>query len=64
MPSPGDGLDEARLLVGGAQGAGIETVAQVLATAYASAGYRVSTLSREYYLNIKGRHSYVGIRVS
>jgi len=56
-------LDEARFLIGGAQGTGLETAAQVLTTAYAAQGYRVYSF-REYYSNIKGRHSYIGVRVS
>ncbi len=56
-------LDEIRFLIGGAQGTGLETAAQVLTTAYAAQGYRVYSF-REYYSNIKGRHSYIGVRVN
>jgi len=56
-------LEEVRFLIGGAQGTGLETAAQVLTTAYASQGYRVYSF-REYYSNIKGRHSYIGVRVN
>ena len=56
-------LDEVRFLIGGAQGTGLETAAQVLTTAYAAQGYRVYSF-REYYSNIKGRHSYIGVRVN
>ena len=59
----GNGLEEVRLLMGGPQGAGLETAAQVLTTAYAMRGYRVYSF-REYFSNIKGRHSYIGVRVN
>ncbi|WP_317895321.1 2-oxoacid:ferredoxin oxidoreductase subunit alpha [Pyrofollis japonicus] len=56
-------LEEARIIVGGPQGSGLETAAQVLVSAYAKLGYRVYS-TREYFSNIKGRHSYINIRVS
>ncbi len=52
---------EIRLLMGGPQGAGLETAAQVLSTAYAVHGLKVYSY-REYYSNIKGRHTYILIR--
>ena len=55
-------LDEVRFLLGGPQGAGLETAAQVLTTSFAVEGYRVYS-TREYYSNIKGRHSYINVRV-
>lgn len=54
---------EARFLLGGPQGTGLETASQVLASAYAMIGYRVYS-SREYFSNIKGRHSYINVRVN
>jgi len=54
---------EVRFLVGGPQGSGLETAAQVLTVAYAMEGYRVYS-TREYFSNIKGRHSYINVRVS
>ena len=54
---------EVRFLLGGPQGSGLETAAQVLTSSYAIKGYRVYS-TREYYSNIKGRHSYVNVRVS
>ena len=57
------GLREVALLIGGAQGLGIETSAIVLASAFARKGYGIFA-SREYYSNIVGRHSYINIRVS
>lgn len=59
--SPG-GLERLHILVGGPQGSGLETTAQVLTVAYAVLGYRVLA-SREYHSNIIGRHSYVTIAV-
>ena len=56
-------MEEARFLLGGPQGAGLETAAQVLTTAYAVRGYRVYSM-REYFSNIKGRHSYILVRVN
>ena len=56
-------LEEVRFLLGGPQGTGLETAAQVLTTAYAMEGYRVYS-SREYFSNIKGRHSYINVRVN
>ncbi len=50
-------------IIGGAQGAGLETTAQILTKAFATSGFGV-IMDREYYSNIKGRHSYVHARVS
>ena len=57
------GLSDVYLLVGGAQGSGLETTAQVLSPALASLGYGVLA-NREYFSNIVGRHSYIHMRVS
>ena len=57
VSSPG-GEGEAYILIGGPQGGGLETSAQVLSTAYAYRGYGVAA-TREYHSNIIGRHSYV-----
>ncbi len=56
-------VEEVRFLLGGPQGQGLETAAQVLTSAYAVLGYRVYS-TREYYSNIKGRHSYILVRVN
>lgn len=56
-------MEEARFVLGGPQGAGLETAAQVLTAAYAIRGYRVYS-TREYFSNIKGRHSYIQVRVN
>ena len=53
---------EVRFLLGGPQGTGLETASQVISSAYAMKGYRVYS-SREYFSNIKGRHSYINVRV-
>jgi len=51
------------LILGGPQGAGLETSMTIAATALARLGYSVIA-DREYFSNIKGRHSYVHMRVS
>lgn len=56
-------LNEAYLLAGGPQGGGIDTLAQVIAVAFAVSGYGVF-VSREYHSNIRGRHSYITVTVS
>jgi len=56
-------LEEISFIVGGPQGSGIETSAVVLTYAFARAGYGV-LVDREYFSNIKGRHSYALFRVS
>ncbi len=50
-------------VIGGAQGSGVDSVANILAKAYAQYGLYVYG-KREYYSNIKGEHSYFTIRVS
>ena len=55
--------DELLFVLGGPQGAGLETSAQILTFALAHLGYGVLS-DREYFSNIKGRHSYVHTRVS
>ena len=51
------------LILGGPQGAGVETTGAVLTRALARRGYGVIA-DREYYSNITGRHSYIHICVS
>lgn len=55
--------DEICLIVGGPQGAGIETTAVLLTTSLARVGYGVIS-EREYFSNIVGRHSYIHLRIS
>jgi 2-oxoglutarate ferredoxin oxidoreductase subunit alpha len=50
-------------LIGGAQGTGVDTSASIFGAAVASAGYYIFG-SREYYSNIKGRHSYFNVVIS
>ncbi|GAB6947911.1 2-oxoacid:ferredoxin oxidoreductase subunit alpha [Vulcanisaeta sp. JCM 16161] len=50
-------------VIGGPQGGGIDTGANVFMRAVARAGYYVIG-DREYFSNIKGRHSYFMVRVS
>ncbi len=50
-------------MIGGVQGSGVDTSANVFARAAASGGLYVFG-KREYYSNIKGEHSYFQVRVS
>lgn len=54
-------LDEVNLLIGGPQGAGLETSMQLLSYSLTSLGHGIVS-DREYYSNIKGRHSYINLR--
>jgi len=56
-------LNELRYILGGPQGGGLETSSQVLSWAFAREGYGVSS-DREYFSNIKGRHSYIHATIS
>ncbi|MEM0048405.1 MAG: 2-oxoacid:ferredoxin oxidoreductase subunit alpha [Ignisphaera sp.] len=57
---PREGLS---MILGGPQGAGVETSMTVLARALARRGYGVIA-DREYFSNITGRHSYIHMYVS
>ncbi|HWY35134.1 MAG TPA: 2-oxoacid:acceptor oxidoreductase family protein, partial [Nitrosopumilaceae archaeon] len=50
-------------VIGGPQGGGVETAANIFAGACAASGFKIFG-KREYYSNIKGEHSYFGVRVS
>ena len=50
-------------MIGGAQGSGVDSSANIFARACASAGQSIFG-TREYYSNIKGLHSYFEVRVS
>lgn len=50
-------------VIGGPQGGGVETAANIFAGACAGCGLEIFG-KREYYSNIKGEHSYFGVRVS
>uniref|UniRef100_A0A7C4BBD0 2-oxoacid oxidoreductase (ferredoxin) n=1 Tax=Ignisphaera aggregans TaxID=334771 RepID=A0A7C4BBD0_9CREN len=54
---------EIGIVLGGPQGAGLETSMHVLARALARRGYGVIA-DREYYSNITGRHSYIHMLIS
>ncbi|MEK6962562.1 MAG: 2-oxoacid:ferredoxin oxidoreductase subunit alpha [Thermoproteota archaeon] len=49
--------------IGGPQGSGVETAANIFSHVCARAGYQVFG-KREFYSNIKGEHSYFTVRVS
>ena len=50
-------------LIGGPQGSGVETAANIFSRVCAEMGYQVFG-KREFYSNIKGEHSYFTLRVS
>lgn len=56
-------FEDILLIIGGPQGSGLETSTLVLTRAFAENGYNVLA-DREYYSNIKGKHSYTHMRVS
>jgi len=56
-------FEDILILIGGPQGSGLETSATVLTRAFAVDGYYVLS-DREYYSNIRGKHSYIHMRVS
>ncbi|MEF8835428.1 MAG: 2-oxoacid:ferredoxin oxidoreductase subunit alpha [Candidatus Thermoplasmatota archaeon] len=55
--------EKLNMILGGAQGSGLETTIQILSSAFASLGNGFLA-DREYFSNIKGRHSYVHAKVS
>jgi 2-oxoglutarate ferredoxin oxidoreductase subunit alpha len=55
--------DDFSWMIGGVQGSGVDTSANIFARAAAAAGLYVFG-KREYYSNIKGEHSYFQVRVS
>lgn len=50
------------LIIGGPQGGGIDSAAQIIIRSFSIAGYEAFGI-REYHSNIKGRHSYFHVRV-
>jgi len=50
-------------LIGGPQGSGVETGANIFSRVCAEMGYQVFG-KREFYSNIKGEHSYFAVRVA
>ncbi|MEJ2207845.1 MAG: 2-oxoacid:acceptor oxidoreductase subunit alpha [Anaerolineae bacterium] len=63
QPSVTGALDSLSWRVGGPQGSGVDTAARIFAGACAAGGLHIFG-RREYYSNIKGRHSYYDVRVS
>lgn len=51
------------IILGGPQGGGLETSSEVLTWAFSRSGYGVFS-DREYFSNIRGRHSYVHAEIS
>ncbi|MGQ0605488.1 MAG: 2-oxoacid:ferredoxin oxidoreductase subunit alpha [Candidatus Nitrosotenuis sp.] len=56
-------LTDISWLIGGPQGSGVESAANIFSRACASMGYHIFG-KREFYSNIKGEHSYFTVRVS
>lgn len=54
--------NELSWMIGGPQGVGVDSVAKIFARACASLGLYMFG-KREYYSNIKGKHSYFLVRV-
>jgi 2-oxoglutarate ferredoxin oxidoreductase subunit alpha len=50
-------------VIGGAQGSGVDSAANIISRACAQAGMYIFG-KREFYSNIKGEHSYFTVRVS
>ena len=50
-------------LIGGPQGSGVESAANIFSRVCAQMGYQIFG-KREFYSNIKGEHSYFAVRVS
>ena len=56
-------LDSLTWVIGGAQGSGVDSAANIFSKACSQAGLQIFG-KREYYSNIKGEHSYFTVRVS
>jgi len=50
-------------MIGGPQGSGVETAANIFSQVFSKMGYQIFG-KREYYSNIKGEHSYFAVRIS
>ncbi len=50
-------------LIGGPQGSGVESGANIFSKVCAGIGYQIFG-KREFYSNIKGEHSYFAVRIS
>ena len=55
--------NELTWMIGGPQGSGVETAANIFSQVFSKMGYHVFG-KREYYSNIKGEHSYFAVRIS
>lgn len=56
-------MKDINIIIGGPQGSGLETVMRLIARLSARLGYHFMA-DREYYSNIRGRHSYIHMRIS
>lgn len=56
-------MNEVNVLIGGPQGAGLETTSQIITMSLVYSGYRIIS-DREYHSNIIGRHSYIHMKIS
>jgi len=56
-------MKDIHIIIGGPQGSGLETVMRLIARLSARLGYHFIA-DREYYSNIRGRHSYIHMRIS
>ncbi len=63
LPKKGAFANSLIWLIGGAQGSGVDSAANIFSRACCQGGFRVFG-NREYYSNIKGQHSYFTVRVS
>jgi len=59
----GENVRDIHIIIGGPQGSGLETVMRLIARLSARLGYHFIA-DREYYSNIRGRHSYIHMRIS
>ena len=50
-------------MIGGPQGSGVESAANIFSQVFSKMGYHIFG-KREYYSNIKGEHSYFAVRIS
>lgn len=62
MPNTDDGID-ITWMIGGAQGSGVDSSANIFARSCAMTGLRIFG-DRQFYSNIKGLHSYFEVRLS
>ena len=63
FPNKGPFANSLIWMIGGAQGSGVDSAANIFSRACCQGGFKVFG-NREYYSNIKGEHSYFTVRVS